>query len=64
MASVVVELDPSIGTVVDNPLKSDWGPGRIVGTKGKKRLGRLPGSSWPRGQAHGSGWTPYRGVAA
>ena len=35
MASAVVELDTSIGTVVDNPLKPDWGPGRIVGTKGK-----------------------------
>jgi hypothetical protein len=35
MAVVVVEQDPSIGTVVDNPLKPDWGPGRIVGTKGK-----------------------------
>ena len=35
MASDVVELYPSVGTVVDNPLKPDWGPGRIVGTKGK-----------------------------
>jgi len=35
MAVVVVEQDPSIGTVVDNPLKPNWGPGRVVGTKGK-----------------------------
>ena len=34
MASVVADPYP-IGTVVDNPKKPGWGPGRIVGTKGK-----------------------------
>ena len=30
-----VARDPSIGTVVENPVQLGWGPGRIVGIKGR-----------------------------